>query len=51
VLRNLQAQKKSNKEAITTQTATVQSLQAKLGAVQDQIKAIDGTIALGGCVA
>jgi len=29
----------------------VSGLQAKLGDVQAQIKTIDGTIALGGCVA
>ena len=51
VLRNLEAQKKQNRDAIAAQKATVTSLQAKLGDVQNQIKAIDATIALGGCVA
>jgi acetate kinase len=51
VLRNLEAQKKQNKEAIAAQRIVVSGLQAKLGDVQNQIKAIDVTIALGGCVA
>jgi hypothetical protein len=49
VLRDLQAQKKTNKDAIAAQTTTVKGLQDKLGGVQAQINAIDATIALGGC--
>jgi chromosome segregation ATPase len=51
VLRNVQPQKKTNKDAIAGQTATVQDLQDTLGTVQSQIKAIDASITLGGCVA
>jgi hypothetical protein len=40
-----------NKDAIAAQTATVKALHDKLGTVQDHIKAIDNTIALGGGVA
>jgi hypothetical protein len=51
VLRGLTGQKQANKDAIAAQVATVNSLEEKLGAVQNQIRSIDGTIALGGCVA
>jgi phage-related tail protein len=50
-LRVLQADKKPNKDAIAAQTTVVKGLQDQLGAVQKEISAIDGTIALGGCVA
>jgi len=50
-LRGLQAQKKANKDAIAAQVNVVNGLEEKLGAVQLKIKAIDGQITLGGCVA
>ena len=48
-LRTLEGQKKANKDAVAAQKLVVNSLTAKLGDVQKQIAAIDGTIALGGC--
>ncbi|WP_411374680.1 hypothetical protein ACLH0K_16855 [Arthrobacter sp. MPF02] len=48
-LANLQRQKKINKDAVAAQTLVVNSLTAKLGDIQKQIAAIDGTKALGGC--
>ena len=50
-LDDLQAQKKTSNDAIAAQKATVNAPKDKLGAVQNQIKAIDGQIALGGRVA
>lgn len=51
MLRDLQAKKGANKDAIAAQKLIVIGLEDKLGAIQTQIKAIDGQIALGGCVA
>ena len=49
MLRTLEAQKRQNKDAIAAQRAKVGDLQSRLGGVQRQIAAIDGTIANGGC--
>ena len=51
VLRDLQSKKGPNKAAVADQKAVVSGLEVKLGEVQNQIKAIDGSIQLGGCVA
>jgi hypothetical protein len=50
-LRELKAKKGANLTTITTQTAATNALEDQLGAVHRQINALDGTIALGGCVA
>jgi len=50
-LANLQAKKGANKDSIAAQKKTVTGLQDQLGSIQNQIRAIDGQIALGGCVA
>ena len=50
-LSKLQARKGANKDAIAAQKKIVVDLQDRLGNVQNEIRAIDGQIALGGCVA
>jgi len=40
-----------NGKAVTTQKEVVLGLQTQYAAVLDKIAAIDGTIALGGCLA
>ena len=50
-VRDLEAQIKANTDAIASLNETMQDLQGELRGVHDQIRAIDGTIALGGCTA
>jgi chromosome segregation ATPase len=50
-LRTLKATKVQNQAAIKTQTDITNGLEDQLGVVQRQIKALDATIVLGGCVA
>jgi len=50
-LANLQAKKGANKDSIAAQKKTVTGLQDQLGSIQNQIRAIDGQIGLGGCAA
>ena len=51
VLRSLEIQKKPARDAVNAQRAVVVGLQAQLGDLQDRVRAIDGQIAIGGCVA
>jgi septal ring factor EnvC (AmiA/AmiB activator) len=50
-LRTLESAKKPNRDAVAAQKAVVAGLQTQYAAVLDRIAAIDGTIALGGCLA
>lgn len=49
--RKLKAPKGAKQDAIKAQTTVTNALEERLGAVQRQIKGLDGTIALGACVA
>ena len=50
-LRALESAKKVNRDAVAAQKVVVAGLQTKYAAVLDRIAVIDGTIALGGCLA
>ena len=50
-LRALESAKKVNRDAVAAQKVIVAGLQAQNAAVLDRIAAIDGQIALGGCLA
>ena len=50
-LRTLESAKKVNRDAVAAQKVVVAGLQAQYKTVLDRISVIDGTIALGGCLA